>query len=192
MKSDLITRLNPKISDMTASKGGWGALTNEDIAQALSGLKDAETALAFALHGNEQGRQSLLPYLMYAIEDSVKSGEAYLKIICQIAIHEELGEVLCLECGGRGVIYREIQHPDDALRTNEDGLLPVDCTAAGCVQGTYRMTNDERGHLIAEAIDEKYTYGKWRGGWCWDYASALSQLAAWRNKVESHLSRRLE
>lgn len=184
----IITAMNAKISNLMGV-GGFGGLKPEQIAQALSGISEGAYNLAYAMHGDEDSRKLLLADLMRAVVDDVS--KETLEIICQIAIHEEIGDSPCLECGGRGFVYRTINHPDEAKEVDDNGMLTIPCTAAGCVDGNYRMTGSERGQLIAEATDQEYTRYKWANGWSWEYSAALSQLADWGNELDRHLSRRL-
>jgi len=190
MISDILTMLNPKTQSISDILGGFGGLTPQDLALALSGLGEGPLNLGLAKHGDPEARRILTSELIAAILPNISASKPrYAKILADIAIHEEIGNN-CLNCAGRGFKYRPIETPDEAQDTDDNGLLPVPCESPGCVDGKYKMTEQERGELIAEAIDETYTRNKWKY-WAWDYAGALSQLADWNNDLEAHLWKRL-
>jgi len=198
MKADLLTKLNAKIQNTTDVAGGFGGLEVEDISHALSGevngkrLPRGAINLAEAERENFDARRLLVFDLVTAIAENVeaKKGKPYLKILCDLAIHDEIGSN-CHNCGGTGTVTRTIQTPAEAKHINEDGLLPVPCEAPHCINGRHKMTTEEIGREIAEAIGEQYTRYKWDHGWSWDYHTALGQIAEWRVDIERHLSQRM-
>jgi len=192
MNSDIISHLNPKTQTIAATIGGYGGLKPEDICHALSGLNKGSYTLGLAMHGYEDARKDLTNCLIESIQDKIKPlGTNYTRILALIAVHEEIGDSPCQVCKGRGFVYKQIEHPDQIAMT-ENGLLPTPCTAPQCVEGGYRMTDRERGELIAEAIDQNYTQSAWRNGWSWDLSEALSTLSEWQHKLNIHLGVRLE
>jgi len=185
MKSDLVTMLNAKISNLT-STGGFGGLTPQEVAQALSGLDGGAYLYGYALHGDSEARRELESRLKTSIDVEPRLAE----IVSLIAVHEEIGDNRCTVCQGRNFIYRTIEHPDEAKYVDETGMLTIPCPSTQCVEGSYRMTTEEKGRIIAEELGEEYTRYKWRN-WAWDYSAALSQLADWKNQLEQHLNRKL-
>ena len=193
MKSDLIPRLNPKTQTIAATVGGFGGLGSEEIAHAMAGLKRGSYALGYAIHGHEQARQELTEYLIESLEWKIRhKTKEYARIISLIAVHEAVGDSPCHTCGGKGYIYKTIEHPDEAKLLDDSGLLTIPCNASQCIDGNYRMSSQEKGQLIAEAIGENYTKSLWDRGYAWDMAAAQSQLYDWKNKLEAHLSKRLD
>jgi len=186
VKADLITLLNAKTSSWT-STGGFDGLTPQQIGQALAGLKGGAYLYAYARHGDNEARRELEKEL----EKSISVDPKLARIVSLIAVHEEIGDTKCQVCEGRGFIYRGIESPEEAVKANDEGMLTIPCASNQCVEGSYRMTPEEKGRIIAEELGEEYTRFKWRQ-WAWDYSAALSQLADWHNELEYHLQRKLQ
>lgn len=181
-----------KVTGGMGGSGGYGGIKSEDLSFCLAGLSSGSDSLVRAtILDDMDARRLLVVELVTAIADKVqtKNGKAYLKTLADLAIHEEIGSN-CTSCNGTGFRHRTIRTVEEAEHTNLDGLLTVPCESVGCVNGKYKLSDLDRGMIIAEGIGEEYSYYKWRS-WAWDLAQAYSQIADWQNEIEHHLSRKL-
>jgi len=197
--NELLTRLNPKVQNITDARGGFGALSPEDIEHALAGrcygkrLPQGAYHLGRVIHVGEPIKE-LLFYLVNEANRSISppasaEGKPYLRTVCEIALADILDGQTCPACNGRGVIYKSPQTVEQAKAMNDDGLLPIDCS---CTDGKIRMTDRERLDIISDILDIKPHTSQWMHIYSYDYAEALSILVEWSGMVDRHLYARLD
>jgi len=197
--SELLTRLNAKVQNITDAAGGYGGLTPQDISHALAGKVDGKKlprgaiALGEVLH-NDAMPKSLFYELYTEVVDRIDrpkeaKGKPYIKVLAEMAVVDVLPGQNCPKCEGRGVLYKPIERIEDAKLLNSDGLLPIDCD---CIDGKIRMADKERADIIAETLDIKVTSRDWLHKYSWDYAEVLSVAVEWAGMVDRHLYARLE
>lgn len=198
--NEMLTKLNPKIQNITDARGGFGSLAPEDLEHALAGrvsgkrLPRGAYSLGKVIHCDDSPRELFLELVTAAAKrinpPLAARGTPYIKTLAEMAVADVLDAQLCPVCNGRGVVYKTIERPEDAKHVNSDGLLVVDCDK--CTDGRVKMTDHERADIMGDLIHSEVTARDWLHRYSWDYSAVLSIVVEWSSMVDRHLHARLQ
>lgn len=143
----LAARLNPSVCRFDTGMGGWGHLTQSDIAMALGMVKSEPARLWIRVRycGHEEYRPELERLLLMKVVDMAAPERwklekpGMLRTMVKTAIHEHSTKSICSRCNGQKIVVWTEEEAND-LKTPEMSLKPGNCPK--CKGSGYSRVSD--------------------------------------------------
>lgn len=171
MKTELLSLLSPKAIDLINPGGGFARMTPQDIAAAMSGLKDAPYYLGMCVYVADAGCFRRLYVEVCGMRGIPKKpadmrGTQPVENILLLCLDELWGNNKCRSCEGAGV-------------THEQQTCPV------CQGRRYKQHTD-----LSRSRQANIPWNHWNR-YKGFYQRLFTQLTDWDAQVRTHLAKRL-